>query len=257
MKNLSIVLSALAVAVSVILGVRYVLPKSEAPGIKKPGDISEVVRGTNSTAEVIPTREKSADELLRSAAMRIVDSPITVKIDLSESARQLAVRKIKEVSDMIRANYDYANQWYDLGAYRKMIGDYIGADDAWSFVSRIRPNDFIALNNLGNLYYDLKNYLKAEQYFLASIDKNPKNVDAYIQLTAIYTYNDPAKTSLIEPLLLRGIAANPTETNLMIALGKYYQAKGNLGLARNYFERALKLNPKNTELEKELQLLGK
>lgn len=257
MKNLSILLGVLAVLAAVVFGVRYVLPKGELPVIEKTDDLSKAVTASSSPAEVIPEREKSVNELLRSAAMRIVDKPITVKIDMSDAAKQLAVKKIKEISDMIRANYDYANQWYDLGAYRKMIGDYIGADEAWSFVSSIRPDDSIALHNLGNLYYDLKNYLKAEQYFLASIDKNPQNVDAYIQLTAIYTYNDLAKTSLIEPLLLKGITLNPKEPNLMIALGKYYQNKGNFEGARNYFEQALKLNPKNTALEQEIQLLGK
>lgn len=245
------------------LGVRYGIPKFNLPGNVNPNEISGIATTTDEVATTTEDvnsdieRSESADELLRSAAMRIVDKPITVKIDMSDAAKQSAVQKIKEISDMIRANYDYANQWYELGTYRKMIGDYIGADEAWSFVSSIRPDDSISLHNLGDLYYFLKNYPKAEQYFLASIDKNPKNVDAYIQLAAIYTYNDFSKTALIEPLLLRGIAANPSESNLLITLGKYYQSKGNLEATRNYFEQALKLNPKNTALQQELESLGK
>lgn len=260
MKNLSITLSVLAVSIVAVLGIRYVIPKFNLPDNANPGGIATTTDKVATTTEDVNSggeRTESADALLRSAALKIIDRPISVKIDISDSLRQLATQKIKEASDMIRSNYDYANQWYDLGAYRRMIGDYVGADEAWSFVSRIRPDDSISLHNLGSLYYDLKNYPKAEQYFLASIDKNSKNVDAYIQLAAIYTYNDLSKTSLVEPLLLRGIAANPSESNLMITLGKYYQAKGNLDAARNYFEQALKLNPKNTALQQELELLGK
>ena len=257
MKNLSIALGVLAVLAAVIFGVRSVLPKIETSGIEKLDDIAGVATSTNPEKPATTTAEKGIVDVLQLAALKIIDRPITIKTTLSEQTKQLAIQKINEASDMIRANYDYANQWYDLGAYRKMIGDYIGADEAWSFVSRIRPDDFISLHNLGDLYYSLKNYSKAEQYFLASIEKNPQNADAYIQLVAIYEFNDLSKTSLIEPLLLRGITANPKEPNLMIALGKYYQNRGNLEGARNYFTQALALNPKNTELERELQLLGK
>lgn len=255
MKNLYIALGVLAVLAATIFGFRGGLEKFGLSSELR--DDSGAATSTVSGNPATSTPSVGVSDPLYSAAMKIIDRPVTVKVDLSESAKQLAIQKIKESSDMIRANYDYVNQWYDLGAYRKVIGDYTGAADAWLFVGKIRPADSISLHNLGDLYYSLKNYSKAEEYFMASIVKNSQNVDAYIQLAAIYTYNDPSKISQVEPLLLSGIAVNPKESNLLITLGKYYQNKGDIASARKYFEQALVLNPKNTALEQELQLLGK
>lgn len=247
-------MGVLAVLTAVIFGARVDWKKTGLSGLTgDSGAATSTVSGNPATS----TPSVSVTDPLYSAAMKIVDRPISVKVDLTETTKQLIIQKINEASDMIRTDYNYANQWYDLGAYRKMIGDYTGAVDAWLFVGKIRPDDSVSLHNLGDLYYFLKNYPKAEEYFMASIVKNPQNVDAYIQLAAIYTYNDLSKTSQVEPLLLSGIAVNPKEPNLLITLGKYYQNKADIESARKYFEQALVLNPKNTALEQELQLLGK
>ncbi len=197
------------------------------------------------------------DASLKSEAMKIIDEPVVVKARLSEASEKLALEKIKESSDLIRLNYNYANPWYDLGAYRKLIGDYDGAIRVWSFIKKIRPDDYVSLSNLGDLYaFTLGDYSRAEEYFLESIARNPQNVDAYIQIALIYEYHDTPKLTLTEPLLLNGISANPKDSNLKIALGRYYQKVGDLESARFYFEKALEADPGNSALEEELKILG-
>lgn len=255
MKKL-IVLAVLSAVI--IAGIWFGMNKFSAK-IDVPGDASSATTTSSDLEDdSLSDAQQAKDAALESAALKIIDRPVVVKVQLSEATKKLALEKIKESADLIRANYDYANPWYDLGAYLKLIGDYDGAIQAWLFVGKIRPNDYVSLSNLGDLHaFTFGNYPEAENYFLASISKNPQNVDAYIQVAVIYEYHEISKLALMEPLLLRGISANPKDTNLKIALARYYQKAGNLESARLYFEKALELNPENSALEEELKSLGK
>src|SRR3989344_422819 len=106
-------------------------------------------------------------EQLRIQSLKIVARPILVKIQLSESSKNQAIGKIQDLVKLIEKKYDYIEAWYDLGAYRKLIGDYDGAIEAYNFVIKIRPKDEIAYVNLGDLYgFYLKDYENSEKNFL-------------------------------------------------------------------------------------------
>lgn len=195
---------------------------------------------------------------IESKALKIISKPIVFGEGVSDIERQKIEAKIKELTDSIKQNYNYLNVWLDLGNYRKLAGDYNGAIEAWKFALSIRPNDFIAYHNLGDLYgFTLRNYQKAEEYFLKSIKNNPQNVDAYIQLVTIYTNYLKDKYSQIENLLLQGIkdVASPANYNLKIALGDFYKAIGKKDEAIKYYEEALKINPNNALLLQEVDNL--
>ena len=103
---------------------------------------------------------------------------------------------------MIREDYDYSNQWYDLGAYRKLLGDYAGAIDAYDFVTLIRPNDVISYMNLGEIYaVYLKNYGQAEKNYLQAIKNDPTKASSYMYLSSLYSIY-PDKEDQEETILL-------------------------------------------------------
>ncbi|HEY4499596.1 MAG TPA: tetratricopeptide repeat protein [Candidatus Paceibacterota bacterium] len=195
-------------------------------------------------------------EKLQQQAIDIINRDILIRVSLSAATEAQAREKIKELSDMIRGNFDYDAPWLDLGSYRRLIGDYDGAREAWEFLAKIRPQSYVVFHNLGDLYaYQFKNYLKGEEYFLKSIANAPGNIQGYIQLATIYQYYDTSKNDKIEPLLLKGITANPKDANLLITLGEYYQDQGRKTEALKYLEEALQLNPKNTSLQQEIEQL--
>src|SRR3989344_7028703 len=133
--------------------------------------------------------EKAVDnkEAFGALALKIISRPVKVSAPLSEADRKRAEEKIKEISDLIRKDYNYTYPWYDLGAYRRVIGDFEGAAEAWNFVPLIRPDDFIAYHNLGDLYgFYVKDYPKSEDNYLKSIKNNPANIQAYLDLAVIY-----------------------------------------------------------------------
>lgn len=162
------------------------------------------------------------NEILKAAAAEIISRPIMVSAPLSEADRKRAEGKIKEMIDLIKIDYDNIYPWYDLGAYRRVIGDFEGAAEAWNFVPLIRPKDFISYHNLGDLYgFYMKDYPKSEENYLKSIQNNPQNIQAYLDLAAIYESVYKEKASRVESILLEGLQSNPGNVGLQAALDRY------------------------------------
>lgn len=206
--------------------------------------------------KIVPAKPVGENSELKALAKKIIASPIIIKAQLSDSLKKQATDKLNETISAIRQNYDYPNAWYDLGAYRKLIGDYDGAIDAWSFVGLIRPNDYIFYNNLGDLYsFILKDYVKGEYNFLKAISNNPGNINGYLQLATLYEYAYKEKSAEVESILLLGIKSNPKDVGLKITLAQYYERNGRKADALKYFEEAFKLDPLNASLQGEIDRL--
>jgi len=103
--------------------------------------------------------------------------------------------------------YDH---WMDLALYRRSIGDFVGAREAWEYAALLRPEDFIPPHNLGDLYtYDLVDYRKAEASYLASLKLDATAIIVYQKLYELYRFKmkDNAKAKAI---LEEGIKKNPS-----------------------------------------------
>ena len=193
---------------------------------------------------------------LKALAMKIIERPIIFKDQLSDSAKKRITDKLNEIMSIIQQNYDYPNPWYDLGAYRRSMGDYEGAIEAWNFVGLIRPHDYIFYNNLGDLYgFELKDYKKGEDNFLKAIVNNSGNINGYIQLATLYEYVYKEKSAEAENILLLGIQSNPKDAELKIILAQYYERNDRKVDALKYFEEALILDPRNNQLQEEVDRL--
>jgi len=162
-------------------------------------------------------------EALKAMAAEIISRPIMASAPLAEIDRKRAEGKIKEMIDLIKIDYDNIYPWYDLGAYRRVIGDFEGAAEAWAFGTLIRPKDYIGYQNLGDLYgFYVKDYPKSEENYFKSIQNNPQNIQAYLDLAIIYESVYKEKSDQIESILLRGLMANPDNLRLKSALENYY-----------------------------------
>lgn len=231
-----------------------------ADGISSAGDAAEapdinIQEVENGEVEGILTPEE--DARLR-ALMPDVLGPVVITANLPEETKNQARKEIKELADMINSNYNYLQAWLQLGILRKFTGDLEGARQAWEFAAILRPDNAVAFNNLGNLYgYYLQDYPKAEANYLKSIEKDPKNIDAYKSLAEIYQYSYAAKAGEADDILLRGIESNPQDPTLMVALARYYADIGNKEGAVTYYKRALDIDPSNKNAKSELAEIEK
>lgn len=131
-------------------------------------------------------------------------------------------KELKDLSLQLSREPNYLQGWLQVGILRKYLGDYKGASLAWQYATLLRPNDYIAFSNLGDLYhYYLHDFPKAEKYLRRAIDLKPDYVAGYKNLFDLYTLSYKEKISLAEPVLLEGIKKNPSDNYLKKILDSY------------------------------------
>lgn len=150
----------------------------------------------------------------------------------------------------------------DIGALQRISGDYIKAEKAFLLLHEIEPGAFPPLGNLGDLYYaDIKDYVKAEKYYLLAIQaigeetQHSVYIDSYIsQLYQIYRYrqNDEKKA---ENFLLTLTQKYPKDTILLTDLALHYRGIGNIPKARETYQKLLELNPDSVAAKQGLEEL--
>jgi lipoprotein NlpI len=123
-------------------------------------------------------------------------------------------KKIEEIVSSLKQNPDNFDKWIELGLYRKMTEDYVGAEESWKNASVLRPKNALPLSNLGNLYgYYLKDSEIAEGYYLASIKAEPESGFWYYQTFLFYkeVLGDSIKAKNI---ISEGVKNNPYDEDL-------------------------------------------
>ncbi len=168
---------------------------------------------------------KNAEEIKKQ--MPNLDRKIIIKADLSEESKNKAIAEIKIIIATLKADYNRREEWLNLGLWRKTIGDYEGAAEAWEFATVIRPNDPVAFHNLGDLYSQyLPNFSKAEKYYMAAIEKDTQHQPFfYVKLYEFYLYYYK-KPDLAEKTLLDGLKANPTSDYLKFLFDDFRKETG-------------------------------
>ena len=138
------------------------------------------------------------------------------------AGNEAAVKELKDLSSQLKSEPNYLQGWLQVGILRKYLGVYEGASLAWQYAALLRPNDFIAFSNLGDLYhYYLKDFPKAEKYLRSAVDIKPDYAAGYKNLFDLYTLSYKEKENLAEPVLLEGIKKNPNDSYLPAILASY------------------------------------
>jgi len=237
-------------------------------GLKSAQDQALVTDNSNSEENIgLPLEEapqkeetvkKDTDtDILKAQALEIISRPISVEVQLSDSSRKNALAKLDELIKLIEERYDYANAWYDFGAYRMVIGDYDGAIDAYKFVPLIKSGDYVGYGNLGDIYMNyLKNYSLAEENFLKAIQNNFAYISGYVELAALYENNFEDGRQKAEDLFLSGINSNTGNLYLKVRLAQFYDRNGRKLDALNLFKEVLASDPNNQSVVAEIARLS-
>lgn len=116
-----------------------------------------------------------------------LDRKIVIPESVSEEIGEKTTDQIKSIREDLKDNPNNLAPWLDLGILYKTIEDNEGAEEVWLFVTKIRPNDWIAYHNLADLYgYYLQEPQKAEEYILTALEKAPRDVQIYVKAYEIY-----------------------------------------------------------------------
>jgi len=178
------------------------------------------------------------------------------KFKMADGVDQVMLQnKIDELiaqKDVVLSDTHNAVTWYKFAQMKEFLNDHQGAAQAWEISYNLKPNDFRTSSNLGNIYqYFIKDFEKAEFYYLKSLEVKIDMASAYHGLMDLYQFNMPEKSEKFEPLVLRAVANDSLNAaayyvNLVdfFLSSKYY----NLNKAQEYFSKTRDLDPERAAL---------
>lgn len=166
-----------------------------------------------------------------------LDRPIKALIPLTKGREEKITEDINKITADLHQNSELITSWLLLGIHRKSLGDYEGAEEIWVYVTKKWPSNYVAYNNLGDLYEEyIKDYPKAEKAFKEVVIKNPGYVPGYVNLSELYRYFYKEKESHAVTVLEQGLVSNPNNIDLMLHIARYYGDTGiNLEKAKEYY----------------------
>jgi len=98
--------------------------------------------------------------------------------------------------------------------------------DGYLALEKNNPTDLMLLNNIADLYSDMSNWTKAEEYYKKLLTANPTYINGYRMLAYLYQYRFNDDEAKIKALIDDGLAKNPGDQNLLLGwIIDYYQQK--------------------------------
>jgi len=114
----------------------------------------------------------------------------------------------------------------ELGINYYASGDLDKAFDTYSRVLDVNPDDYIAWNNLGNVYRDQFNYQAAREAYEKALELNPNYIPSYLNLVDLFAtwpeneHGEDKKHEIL-PTLREALELNP-ENEMLTETMKIY-----------------------------------
>ena len=156
--------------------------------------------------------DESSDKEYNSSGVKIIELPkegklpeapqpdlgkaLTFASYLNPEAVSIYEGKIEKIRAKLKETPTNFQLWMELATNYKAIGEYKYAEEVWYYAHLMIPDNAVVMGNLGNLYaYELKDNVKAEEYFVKAINAPGALVYLYFQIADFYLdiMNDKAK----------------------------------------------------------------
>lgn len=181
--------------------------------------------------------------------------PEEVKLFTEDQKTRLYAR-LDELGRAVKADPSFFKGWIDLGLFKKTIGDFEGARDAWEYAGVIQPLNSISFSNLGELYWRyLHLYPESEKNFETAIRHKPDDIQNYVSLAELYHYSFTEKFDEADDVLLRGLSLNPGDDWLTRRLAYLYEQRGEIVKAIEWWEKVLAQNPEDEGVKQRIEKL--
>lgn len=171
---------------------------------------------------------------------------------LSQDKFEEEIKKLEEQKQAVLANTKDGQAWFSFGYTKEFLNDHAGAAAVWEKAFELQPYNFMFASNLANDYqYFLKDYPKAEYYYLKVLELQPGSSTAFTGLSDLYRFNWKAGQDKLEPMLLEAVKKDSASAvSYYTTLVEFFASAGNLDKAKTYLAEVAKLKPEAaTQLE--------
>jgi Tfp pilus assembly protein PilF len=241
-----------------------------SPAKSGPGSPPEAASGEQSKASAEATRNLGEAYLaggnllaalreLKKAETHDPADPITqYDIGLVYYYRERYDQAIQHFEKAIQLKPDFAPAINGLGNAYSAKGDWDQAIEAYRKIIEdvFYGTPHFALSNMALAYYQKKDYVQAEKYFLEALKMSPDFVNALAGLATTYMATGRYEEAVQK--LERAVRKEPKLPQLHFELGRAYNGLGDQRKARYEFSRAAELAPDSPlaeEAQRELKKL--
>ncbi len=117
------------------------------------------------------------------------------------------------------------------------------AAEIYNFLIKNKFYDPRVFNNLGNIYFQLKQFDKAKFLFEESIEKFPNSLDSYPNLANVLI--NKGRNDIAEKILYKAIELDPNYLRPYSSLAGMFVGEGNFAKAEIFLRKSVDLNPKD------------
>jgi tetratricopeptide (TPR) repeat protein len=171
-------------------------------------------------------------------AKGMVEVSFTVKEDflVQEEARRRQLAPVSELSIP-----DKARKLYGEAQKRLEKRDTTGAVAKLEEAVKLAPQYVAAWNNLGTIFYQTRQYTRAEQAFRTALEQDPAAFEPLVNLGGVLLTLNRIDDAL--PFNLHAVLSRPKDALANSQLGMNYFALGKLDLAKKYLLEAKRIDP--------------
>lgn len=120
---------------------------------------------------------------------------------------------------------------------------------------KVDPANAELLINVGNIYYDAKQYTTAIDYYQRALKLHPENTDVRTDMATAYWYNGNADDAIAE--FHKSLTYDPDKANTLFNLGIVeWQGKMDIDKAVAVWQKLLDSNPNYAAKDKVLELMA-
>ena len=136
--------------------------------------------------------------------------------------------------------YD-ANCYYGIALYK--TGSLDEAEKYFKIALKDDDEGIEALKGLGEVYTAKKKYSDADALFKKAVKLDPENIPVLISRAANYSAQDKIDEAIQALTLATSINKEKPDPNIFVGLGDAYNLRGSFKAAKDYYNRAIKINP--------------
>lgn len=174
--------------------------------------------------------------------------PSNAVADQSGASQQAAMPGVQDAIAKARNEPENFEAQKQAGSMFYQIKRWDEAVDYWLKANKIKPDDYETLVNLGNAYFEAGKYELAEQWYTSALVKNPKDISVRTDLGTTFMARNPPDFDRAIKEYLRSLEINPNHEQSLHNIVIAYTKKGQAKEAQVMIARLEKVNPNNVDL---------
>jgi len=184
-----------------------------------------------------------ANELLAFKIMETVYADFNSGKDVSKHLKDIKTAENCYLKSL-QLYFENEKTWLNLGSlYSNFYGDYKQAIFSYSQILKFNDESAKAYMNIGKCYDMMKEFDKAEQFYIKALKFDPENTDAISQLSKIF--NNKGKTEEAINLNYKLMKIIPDSELPYINIANFLYLSGDTVQAMQFAEKAIVKNPDN------------